>query len=907
MSISDTQSAKKYASIAETAASQAKLYALELENAPDYASEARASADAAAASSDSASQYASNASAAAVSASSSANSAADSAAAAAGAAGGAINQTVRAPAGESLTALPAAGSRIDKFIVTGPAGDVDTLDRSSVPLLGTDGKLPVSVIPSIALTEPFVVNSQAAMLALTAQVGDIAKRTDLGYSFCLAASPASTLSNWVQLTDDVLAQLGQSTGAAQVGAVNLAGGNSTVQIELNSKAKAGANSDITSLAGLTTPLSTAQGGLGNTNGTVPASSVPYTQAGAGAVPRTQAQKNAEILSVKEYDAKGDGSTDDTTAFSNAAKAATAKNIAPSVYSTMPHGIFCEVFVPAGNYVLNSLVDVGGRAVNWILDPGASFNTINNLNGRVVIDSVRNNNNMHYGTLDSACSFSVSGNRGSDAPAQILGVTAPNQLAVYTDRDTVGFYAENYAPAALATISSANYTATTATFSSALSASQLARLRVGMIIDTMHTTKYTGVITSWASNGLSVTVEGWYLADGASSTHTATIPPGSAGLYINPLSKAWAMNANVFWDSSSYASAAVGFELGVSNDKFDYDPATDSWHTWCYDAITLGSKRCETAYMQRGYFYKGYESRGATGYNFVAKNAGTSWASGAVYYSQANSDYQILIQPDLYSNKASFSVKKEGHIEMGRTDAAQTTILDFHSSGNDIDYDARISVQGGSATLGQANVTFSGGQFFWSTGYAMDASLFRPTTDSGRNLGSASYRFNTVYASTGTINTSDVTTKTFLDINEAEKLAAGEIKGMMRKFQFNDAISEKGADKARYHFGVGAQYVRDVLIKHGLEPDMYAFLCYDKWDDEYEDVYEEVEVEKEICGKKDEPVMIDGEQAGIRTVDVTYTVKSMEMRKTGERKMIREAGERYGIRYDELICFVISSI
>ena len=43
----------------------------------------------------------------------------------------------------------------------------------------------------------------------------------------------------------------------------LTGASSPIQTQLNSKAGAGANSDITSLSGLTTPLSTGQGGTGN--------------------------------------------------------------------------------------------------------------------------------------------------------------------------------------------------------------------------------------------------------------------------------------------------------------------------------------------------------------------------------------------------------------------------------------------------------------------------------------------------------------------------------------------------------------------------------------------------------------------------------------------------------------------
>ncbi len=65
--------------------------------------------------------------------------------------------------------------------------------------LDGSGKLPTSTIPSLALVETFVVGSQAAMLALSAQMGDVAVRTDNNRSYILQSEPASTLSNWVQL------------------------------------------------------------------------------------------------------------------------------------------------------------------------------------------------------------------------------------------------------------------------------------------------------------------------------------------------------------------------------------------------------------------------------------------------------------------------------------------------------------------------------------------------------------------------------------------------------------------------------------------------------------------------------------------------------------------------------------
>ena len=87
------------------------------------------------------------------------------------------------------------------------------------PLDGS-GKVPIDHLPALAISETFVVNSQSAMLALTAQAGDIAVRTDVNKSFILTATPASTLGNWQELlspTDSVLSVDGLT------GAVTLSG------------------------------------------------------------------------------------------------------------------------------------------------------------------------------------------------------------------------------------------------------------------------------------------------------------------------------------------------------------------------------------------------------------------------------------------------------------------------------------------------------------------------------------------------------------------------------------------------------------------------------------------------------------------------------------------------------------
>ncbi len=82
----------------------------------------------------------------------------------------------------------------------GPAAsrDVGTA-AGNVPALDAAGKLLASILPAIAITDTFVVASQAAMLALTAQRGDIAVRTDLSKSFVLSTDSPSTLADWIEL------------------------------------------------------------------------------------------------------------------------------------------------------------------------------------------------------------------------------------------------------------------------------------------------------------------------------------------------------------------------------------------------------------------------------------------------------------------------------------------------------------------------------------------------------------------------------------------------------------------------------------------------------------------------------------------------------------------------------------
>ena len=55
-------------------------------------------------------------------------------------------------------------------------------------------------LPALAIKDTFTVSSQATMLALSAQRGDMAIRTDNGRTYVLASDTPSTLADWKEIT-----------------------------------------------------------------------------------------------------------------------------------------------------------------------------------------------------------------------------------------------------------------------------------------------------------------------------------------------------------------------------------------------------------------------------------------------------------------------------------------------------------------------------------------------------------------------------------------------------------------------------------------------------------------------------------------------------------------------------------
>jgi len=150
---------------------------------------------------------------------------------------------------------------------------------------------------------------------------------------------------------------------------------------------------------------------------------------------------------------------------------------------------------------------------------------------------------------------------------------------------------------------------------------------------------------------------------------------------------------------------------------------------------------------------------------------------------------------------------------------------------------------------------------------IDAPALQPQQNNVTALGTGSFRWTQVFATNGTINTSDGRNKQQVrTLSDKEKIVATKLKSVIRAYKWNDAVESKG-DGARIHFGVIAQDVKTAFEEDGLNADEYGIFCYDEWD--------AIEDEKDFEGN----IVISG----------------------------REAGNSYGVRYNELTMFILANI
>lgn len=226
-----------------------------------------------------------------------------------------------------------------------------------------------------------------------------------------------------------------------------------------------------------------------------------------------------------------------------------------------------------------------------------------------------------------------------------------------------------------------------------------------------------------------------------------------------------------------------------------------------------------------------------------------------------------------------------------------------------------------------NVTLSaGGKSVLVNSFGM-----QPGVDNANNLGDATHRWTQLFAMTATISTSDGRFKDWQGgLNDREIAVGRRIADMIGTYRWLDAVQIKG-DGARKHTGVIVQDVIAAFEAEGLNAFDYGAVCYNSWENVYEpemtlvdvmvDEYEDVIVDsdtfftEEVTDTKQD----DGSFKAVRTGRL-IPKKTMVQRPTGRKipngeqveaptgdsVLVREAGDLYGLRYEELWAFVIAA-
>ncbi|WP_413734310.1 hypothetical protein ACL2XP_17835 [Sodalis sp. RH21] len=221
----------------------------------------------------------------------------------------------------------------------------------------------------------------------------------------------------------------------------------------------------------------------------------------------------------------------------------------------------------------------------------------------------------YGMRASAIALAVRANPDKPFDYPVNGFAWTKSLSGYSNRDSVGLYADNTSSPfrSWEIINKANYTPTS------FSSPQIdtSKIRPGMLIDTDHEPKWSAFVVAVRAG--KVITDGWV----NNKTRKMGTPSNGVGLKINPTSKIWAANFNNFYAENGRAKSGVIQENGIINNAVENPNEINGIDTTILPASKHGgtaaflARSATSGYKQQ--WSLGFASQGAKEANFYSYN------------------------------------------------------------------------------------------------------------------------------------------------------------------------------------------------------------------------------------------------------------------------------------------------
>ena len=197
-----------------------------------------------------------------------------------------------------------------------------------------------------------------------------------------------------------------------------------------------------------------------------------------------------------------------------------------------------------------------------------------------------------------------------------------------------------------------------------------------------------------------------------------------------------------------------------------------------------------------------------------------------------------------------------------------------------------------------STTANHGGFTFGNGNILPCNNTGAQNDNAIDLGASTVRYDDIYATNGTIQTSDQNEKQSIQsLTTAEMNVAKRLSPLIKTFKWNSSVEEKG-DSARTHTGIIAQDVQQAFTDEGLDAGNYAlFISSTWWEKEISvDAVQEVQAQEATYDEEGNELT-----PAIEAVEAKDAYTYMDTKEEATDGYTERT--RLGVRYPELLSFI----